>query len=294
MALAQRLDGAIINADSMQVYRDLSVLTARPSVNDEALVPHRLFGTVPGSVAFSAGQWLAEAVRELEAVAAAGRTAIVVGGTGLYFKALTEGLAPVPEIPGELRAFWRAEAGRLGTAALHEALRGRDPQTAARLSPSDTQRIVRALEVFEATGRPLADWQREALPAQHPAMASAMRLALTPKRDWLSERIVARAEEMLRDSGIEEVRRLRQAAYAPDRPVMKAIGVTEIGALLDGRATMEATAAAITLSTRRYAKRQSTWIRGQMADWLQVDPAGKSPMVLAEDVLDRLGTARRP
>jgi tRNA dimethylallyltransferase len=292
LALAEHFDGIVVNADSMQVYRELRILTARPSPDEEARVPHHHYGVVAGSIAFSVGQWLDLAVAVIAQAAGAGKAAIVVGGTGLYFKALTQGLAPVPEIPGEVRAYWRQQAERLSPEALHAALAERDPETAAQLRPSDPQRLVRALEVLEATGRPLADWQRVATRPPLPALAGAARLVMVPDRAWLWQRIAGRCQAMISEDAIGEVDRLRRLALAPTLPIMKAIGVAEIGALIDGNATMEVTKAAMIQATRRYAKRQATWITGQMPDWFRLDPAGGDASSLLRQVLSNVGPLR--
>ncbi len=285
LALAERLGGIIVNADSMQVYRELLVLTARPTAEEEARAPHRLFGTVPGATAYSSGQWLVAATREIGDALAAGRPAIVIGGTGLYFKALQQGLAPVPEIPAEVRARWRGAVTGHAPAELHEMLRLRDPITASRLSPTDPQRIVRALEVFEATGRPLAALHAETRGPAHPALSQALRIALVPDRAWLTERIARRARQMLGEGGTEEVKSLVALGLPAELPVMKAIGVAEIGAFLTGQSPLADTEAAIIHSTRRYAKRQATWIRGQMGDWTLADPGEAVPAMLARRLL---------
>lgn len=284
LALAERLGSVIVNADSMQVYSELRVLTARPTAEEEAHAPHRLFGSVSGATAFSSGQWLAAATGEIADALAAGRPAIVVGGTGLYFKALLQGLAPVPEIPAEVRARWRGAAAQRAPAELHEMLRLRDPETAARLRPTDPQRIIRALEVFETTGRPLAELQSEVGGPALPALSVATRIALVPDRGWLTERIARRARQMLTEGGIEEAKSLIALGLPAERPVMKAIGVAEIGTLLAGQALIEDVEAAIVRSTRHYAKRQATWIRGQMRDWTAIDPAEVDMAVFASRV----------
>lgn len=289
LAMAERLGGTIINADSMQVYRELRVLTARPSVEEEARAPHRLFGTVGGESAYSTGQWLAAATREIGEAMAAGRPAIVAGGTGLYFKALTEGLAPIPDIPVEVRRRWRQVAADHAPAELHAMLTLRDPETAARLKPTDPQRIVRALEVFEATGRSITALQTETGGPALPELDRAQRIALVPDRAWLGERIVRRARQMLGEGGIDEVRALVALGLATGLPVMKAIGVAEIRALNAGQGTRQDAEAAIVQSTRRYAKRQATWIRGQMVGWRIADPALSGVESIAERLLAQSG-----
>ncbi len=273
LALAERLGGTVINADSMQVYRELRIITARPSAADEARVPHRLYGSVPVGEAWSTGLWLKAANAEIAAAIALGGLAIVVGGTGLYFKALTEGLSEIPAIPDNIRAFWREQSLKYPPEALHEHLRRRDPETAAKLKPSDPQRIVRALEVSEATGRPLADWQRAAHSSPEPALETAARLRLVPDRGWLKQRIEARTPVLMSEAGIEEVRRLRDLGLDPVLPALKAIGVAEIGALLAGAVDRAGAADQIARKTNRYAKRQMTWLRTQMASWAPLDPS---------------------
>ncbi|MEZ5923959.1 MAG: tRNA (adenosine(37)-N6)-dimethylallyltransferase MiaA [Hyphomicrobiaceae bacterium] len=286
LALAERLDGVVINADSMQLYRELRVLSARPSPEDEVRAPHRLYGDVAGSDPFSVGRWLERAVREIDAARAADRTAILVGGTGLYFRALMQGLASVPDIPTEIRARWRQVARERPPEELFRILSDCDPETAARIRPSDPQRIVRALEVFEATGRPLARWQAGAdQPALSP-VSQAMRMVLTPDRTWLAERIARRTSVVIEQGAVEEVHQLRKLRLSAELPVMKAIGVAEISALLEGRSTVAAALDLMSRRTRQYAKRQATWIRGQMTDWPKINPAG----VDVAEILTRLSS----
>jgi tRNA dimethylallyltransferase len=285
MALAEQLGGVVINADSMQVYRELRVLTARPTTEEEARVPHKLFGHVSAAAGYSVGEWRAAAQREIDDAMSAGRSAIVVGGTGLYFKALTEGLAPMPDIPAAIREFWRGEAARVPVGALYEMLRVRDPETAAKLLPSDPQRIVRALEVFEATGKPLAAYQVEHAKMPPPVLRNAARLVMAPDRAWLWQRIAERSSAMLAGGGIDEVVRLKTLRLPTDLPAMRAIGVAEICALIDGRSSLAEVESLIVQATRRYAKRQQTWIRGQMADWRRFDPSLACTGSLVQQVL---------
>jgi tRNA dimethylallyltransferase len=268
--MARRGRGAwIVNADSMQVYQPLRILTARPGEADERRAPHQLYGHVPGAVRYSVGGWLADAAAVLKEAEAAGVLPIVVGGTGLYFKALTEGLAEVPPIPAELRA---ALAGRLtakGAAALHGELAARDPATAAAVRPGDPQRILRALEVLEATGAPLSQWQGRPAAPLLPA-GEAARLVLAPERSALYARIDARFDEMLEAGALAEVDALIKRRLDPSLPVMKATGVRELALHLAGEISLEEAAARAKAETRRYAKRQLTWARHQMADWERV------------------------
>jgi tRNA dimethylallyltransferase len=266
LELAARFGGTIINADSMQVYRELRLLTARPSEADEARVPHRLYGTVPAADAYSVGRWLGDAARAMAEAHKEGRLPILVGGTGLYFKALTEGLAPVPDIPVEIRAQWRERSEQLGRDALHAELAARDPAMAARLGPNDPQRIVRALEVIDATGVSLAEWQGgNAMPLLAPG--DALRLVIAPEREPLYAAIDARFDRMIEDGALDEVRALLGLELDPGLPAMRAHGVREFAAYLSGALTREEAVAKAKTESRRYAKRQMTWLRRFMSDW---------------------------
>jgi tRNA dimethylallyltransferase len=274
MELASQRGGVIINADSMQVYGELRVLSARPSAEDEAQVPHRLYGHVPAAERYSVGRWLVDAAAALAEVRQAGRLAIFVGGTGLYFKALTEGLASVPPIPPAVREHWRRRGLAEPPEALHALLAIRDPEGAETIRPSDRARIVRALEVVEATGRPLVEWQRMTeAPAPLVDPRSAERMILDPDRAVLHERIAARAEHMVAGGALDEVRALQNLHVDPLMPAMKAIGVREFLAHFAGKLSLDEAVAAIRTETRRYARRQATWFRNQMADWSVVAPA---------------------
>lgn len=270
LILAERHGGVVINADSMQIYSDLRVLTARPSPADEARAPHRLYGIADGASAFSAAAWALQAKREIDAARAQGRLPILVGGTGLYFRSLFSGLSDIPTVPEEIRAHWRARAVLEGPATLHAELARRDPATAARLRPSDPQRLVRALEVLDATGRSLSDFHADA--ATPPESSRGWkRLVLGPERSALAERIAGRFRAMVAEGAIEEVRALIDRRLAPSLPVMKAIGVAELGGVLGGAHDMDTAIALAVAATRRYAKRQTTWFRTQMPDWDRVD-----------------------
>jgi len=260
----------IVNADAMQVYDALRVLSARPSAEAEA-VPHRLYGHVPAATRYSVGAWLADIETVLGEAARAGALVIAVGGTGLYFKALTEGLAAVPSIPADVR---RRSAGRLareGAEALHAELGARDPASAAELRPSDTQRILRALEVLEATGTGLSDWQAAGPTPALLSSADTLRWVLDVPRETLHARIEARFDRMVKEGAVEEVRALRALRLDPSLPVMKAIGVRELSAHLRGELSLEEAIARAKTETRRYAKRQATWLRNQMRDWPRLD-----------------------
>ena len=267
VAFAREHRGVVVNADSMQVYRELRVLSARPSPEDEAAVPHLLYGHVSAATRYSVGQWLADVATALAELRAEDRLPILVGGTGLYFKALTEGLATIPPVPPGVRSRILAEADGLTAPALHARLGAVDPGTASGLRPSDRARILRALEVFEATGRPLAEWRRGAGSRPLVDAARCARLVLDPPRARLHHRIGERADRMVRDGAIEEARALAALGLSPEMPAMKAIGVRQF---LDhdlGKLTLDEALAAVKTETRRYAKRQVTWFRHQMADW---------------------------
>ncbi|MGC1695401.1 MAG: tRNA (adenosine(37)-N6)-dimethylallyltransferase MiaA [Pseudolabrys sp.] len=266
LTLAENLGGVIVNADSMQVYRDLQVITARPTPEEEARVPHRLYGCVDAAENYSVGRWCRGVGDMLNEIAAQGRVPILVGGTGLYFKALTGGLAVVPQIPAEIRVQVRARLANEGVAPLYADLLLRDPATAHRLMPNDRSRICRALEVVEATGRPLSDWHKEGMPALvDPARAA--KIFLTCERKQLVARIEARFAAMLDAGALDEVRVLAARQLDPLLPAMKAHGVPWLIRHLKGEISRDEAAAGAVMDTRRYAKRQLTWFRNQMKDW---------------------------
>lgn len=265
LRLAGLLDGEIVNADSMQVYRELRILTARPSEAEEATRPHRLYGHVSGAEAYSTGQWVADAVAAIDAVAEAGRVPIVVGGTGLYFKALTEGFVDVPPIPDDVRVVTRAEVDRIGPPAAHRLLRDLDPAWAAQVHENDPQRIARGLEVVRATGRPLTDWHRD--PAVPPLALPALKIVLEPDRAWLYERIDRRFAAMVEAGALDEVEALLALDLPAHLPAMKALGVPDLAAHVSGDLELEAAMAQAATRSRQYAKRQSTWFRQQMIAW---------------------------
>src|SRR5215467_12343492 len=271
LALAQELRGTVINADSMQVYRDLRILTARPTVEEEARVPHRLYGHVDAGMNFSAGAWIADAATGLAQARAQGRLPIFIGGSGLYFKALTRGLSAVPPIPPEIRDDIRARLERDGVEALHAELSRRDPVSAARLKPRDRARIARALEVVEATGRSLTDWHREGLPPLLPP-GSFTALFLSPEREALYARIDARFDAMLKAGALDEVERLAARKLDPLLPAMKAHGVPALIRHLHGELTREEAATIGRADTRHYAKRQFTWFRHQLPEFEWMTP----------------------
>ncbi|HEV7602808.1 MAG TPA: tRNA (adenosine(37)-N6)-dimethylallyltransferase MiaA [Bradyrhizobium sp.] len=287
LALAETHDGMIINADSMQVYRDLRVLTARPTPQEQARVPHRLYGHVDAAVNFSAGAWVADAAKVLAEARAQNRLPIFTGGSGLYFKALTRGLSALPPIPPEVREDVRARLQRDGVEALHTQLTQRDPASAERLKPRDKIRIARALEVVEATGRSLTDWHRDALPPLLPPGTFAA-VFLAAERDQLYARIDARFGAMLQAGALDEVAALAARRLDPLLPAMKAHGVPALVRHIAGEITLEQAAAIGRADTRHYAKRQFTWFRHQLPEFEWVRPeaaratAGRAMKMLAE------------
>jgi tRNA dimethylallyltransferase len=271
LELAQKTGGVIINADSMQVYRDLRVITARPTPEEEARIPHRLYGHVDAAVNFSAGSWVADAAKVLAEARGQNRLPIFVGGSGLYFKALTGGLSAVPPIPPEIRESVRARLERDGIEALHAELAQRDPSSADRLKPRDRSRIARALEVVEATGRSLTDWHRHGLPPLLPQGAFSG-LFVSPDRDELYARIDARFDAMLKSGALEEVAALASRKLDPQLPAMKAHGVPVLIRHIRGEITLAEATTIGRADTRHYAKRQFTWFRHQLPEFKWVKP----------------------
>ncbi len=268
IAEAQARGGIIINADSMQVYRELRIITARPSVADEAMAPHRLYGHVSGAEAYSAAQWLVDAKREMEVAWEQGAVPIVVGGTGLYFMSLINGLAALPAIAPAVREKWRAYPGDV-----HGELAKRDPDGAARLNPNDRQRIVRALEVIEGTGKPLGVWQAEASRSAFLNDINVEKWFIEVPREVLYGRAEQRFDKMMEQGALDEV--LRLPKLSPELPMMRAIGVPELLAHLRDETSEEDAVKLSKTATRQYIKRQLTWWRGQMKDWIPVSPGEK-------------------
>ncbi|RZN27671.1 tRNA (adenosine(37)-N6)-dimethylallyltransferase MiaA [Bradyrhizobium sp. Leo121] len=269
--LAQKAGGVVINTDSMQVYRDLRIITARPTVEEEALVAHRLYGHVDAATNFSAGAWVADAAKVLSEVRAENRLPIFIGGSGLHFKALTRGLSAVPPIAAEVREVVRERLERDGVEALHAELSRRDPAYAERLKPRDRTRIARALEVVEATGRSLSDWHRDGLPPLLPP-GEFSALFLAPERDKLYARIDARFEAMLNAGALDEVAKLAARDLDPLLPAMKAHGVPAVIRHLKGEIGREEASEIGRADTRHYAKRQFTWFRHQLPEFEWVAP----------------------
>ena len=269
MELAEQIGGVVINADSMQVYREAPILTAQPSEADKARVPHLLYGNISARKVYSVGRWREDAALAIAQARAMKRVPIFVGGTGMYFMALTEGLADIPPTPPEIRDAARALLDDIGVEALHARLTDRDPVTASRLRPSDPQRVLRAFEVFEATGRPLAEWQG-APTAPLLKNAKLASFVLDPPRPELRARIAARFEAMLDEGGLDEARALE--GLDPALPAAKLLGLRPLQALAAGTLTRaEALDGAIT-ATRQFAKRQITWFRNRMPHYIWFDP----------------------
>lgn len=280
LALAERLSGEIVNADSMQVYRDFRILTARPTEAEEARAPHHLYGYADAGELYSTGRWLTDALAAIGAISARGKTPIVVGGAGLYFKALTEGLANIPAADPGVRAALRARAESEGAPALHAELAARDPVTAARLERNDAPRILRALEVLETTGGSITTLQAQTQPALRRDQWAS--IALVPDREALYPAIDARYDAMLEAGAIKEVRAFAARNLDPTLPAMKAHGAPALMAYLKGEMPLSVASEIGKRDTRRYAKRQFTWIANQMSDW---------PRVAAPAIEDRIETA---
>jgi len=262
--LAEAFGGVVINADSIQVYRDLAILTARPDLAAMRRAPHRLYGVLPGAERCSAGRWRVMAEAEIAAAYGQGLLPIVVGGTGLYLRALIDGLDPVPEVPESVRAAARALHAELGGAGFHAALARRDPAMAARLHPNDRQRLLRAWEVVEASGRSLAAWQAEGADARPSGLGRVFWLQCRPARAELYRACDARFLGMIEAGALDEVRALNALGLDPSLPIMQSLGVRELSAHLAGDLTLEAATALAQQATRNYAKRQETWLRRQL------------------------------
>ncbi|MHA1564381.1 MAG: tRNA (adenosine(37)-N6)-dimethylallyltransferase MiaA [Alphaproteobacteria bacterium] len=263
IALAEHFDGVIINADAIQIYRDLRILTARPSPQEETCVPHRLYGILAGEERCSAARWRALALAEIATAHAAGRRAIVVGGTGLYLRVLMQGIAPVPAVPAAIRQAAGALYDTIGAARFHRRLSALDPVAAAKLAPADRQRLTRAWEVHQATGRPLSQWQEMAPDGDNPACTA---FTLLPPREQLYQACDDRFVAMVEGGAMAEVEALVKRRLASSQPVMKAVGVRELMGYLRDEWSLEEGIRRGQQATRRYAKRQYTWFRNQLTD----------------------------
>jgi tRNA dimethylallyltransferase len=271
LALAEALGGTIINADAMQVYRDLRIVTARPTPEEEARAPHLLYGHVDAAENYSVGRWCVDASAALTAVERGGRLPILAGGTGLYFKTLTRGLAAIPPIPSQIRSAVRERLKREGIAPLYAELSARDDASARRLMPADRARVTRALEVVLATGRSITDWHAEGMkPALDPH--AAVKVFLDVDRAQLYRRIDSRFDAMVASGALDEVRALAGRRLDPALPAMKAHGVPWLIRHLNGEIDLPAAVDAAKRDTRRYTKRQATWFRHQLPDWTWIAP----------------------
>jgi tRNA dimethylallyltransferase len=269
LALAEALGGMIINADSMQVYAEAPILTARPTAADMLRVPHALYGHVSAQDVYSVGRYAQDAAAALADARAQNRVPIFVGGTGLYFMALTQGLAHVPPIPADVREQARALLDEIGVAALHAQLAAHDPKTAALLHPTDPQRVLRAYEVFEATGRPLADWQQSPSPPVLQNLALA-KFVLDVPRPELRARIAARFEAMAQEGGLAEALALKD--LDPSLPAAKLLGLRPLIGLAEGRLIEAQALEEAIIATRQFAKRQMTWFRNRMGEYVRFNP----------------------
>lgn len=268
LGLAEALDGVVINADSMQVYRELRILTDRPSAADEARVPHRLFGVLPAAERGSVAWWRDAASAEIDAAVAAGRVPILCGGTGLYLNALMHGIAEVPPVPAPTVDAAIARYAEIGGAAFKEELRALDPVLGARLEPGDSQRLQRAWAVAQATGRALSDWQAD--PTGGRDDLSYCRVLLSPPRPVSAEAVEVRFRKMIAQGAIEEVRQLAASGLDRSLPAMRAIGVPQLTDYVDGILSLDAAIEAAVIATRQYAKRQRTWFRHQFVSDIRV------------------------
>ncbi len=269
LALAERCGGVVINADSMQVYSELRILTSRPTATDEARVPHALYGHVPACEAYSTGRFVTDVTVALDVARARGQRPIIAGGTGLYYKALLEGLSPVPAIPDDVRQHWRDLETEHGAGALYKVLLSDDPEMAARLDTNDGQRIVRALEVVHATGKSLAEWQRTpGVPVIDPG--TAVKLLVMPDRATLHARAQARFDQMMMAGALAEAEALAALKLDPALPAMRALGVAPLIRAGRGETPLEAAIGEAKAETRQYIKRQETWMKTKMITWKHV------------------------
>jgi len=266
LALAESLRGVIINADSMQVYQALPILTAQPTAADHGRISHRLYATISPAQISSAGAWSQQAAHEIEAARKKNYVPILVGGTGLYLKALFQGIVDVPLISAEVRNFVREKLEKEGIGSIYAELSLADPAMAQKLPPQDTQRLVRALEVFTETGRSLLEWQQSATKAALPSDKTVL-ISFEPDREILLPAIAARLTQMVERGAIEEVRDLLQLNLPSDRPILRAVGVREFSSYIQGGYTQEEALTQANIASRQYAKRQKTWLRTQMRNF---------------------------
>lgn len=279
--LAERIGGAIVNADSMQQYRDLRIVTARPTLADHRRAPHYLYGHLPGEMPGSVGQWLRQATRVIDEIKSQERVPIVVGGTGLYLRALLRGISDVPDVPSEIRLSTSQRFDALGVPGFHQDLAKRDPEQAARLEPGDRQRLIRAAEVLEATGKSLLYWRAQ--PQKRAVLPEPIvGVALLPPRAALHRRIELRLQTMIDAGALDELETLRSKNLPADLPLMKAVAVPELFAHLDGRLDLITAVDRAVIKTRQYAKRQMTWLRHQLPELEPMHEFGDSPDAVIE------------
>lgn len=277
---AEKIGGVVINADSQQIYSGWRVLSARPTAEEEARVPHDLYGHVDMAADYSTGHWLRDAEQVIAECARNGLRPIIVGGTGLYFKALTEGLAPIPHVPAEIRAEGEVQLEKLGRAEFARAFAKIDPETAGQIDMENPRRVLRAWEVLETSGIGLAAWQART-PPPLVRLEDCQTFALSPERDWLYARCEARFDAMIADGVLEEVRAAMALELSPAAPSLKALGAPELMAHLRGEMPLDDAIAKAKQETRRYAKRQMTWIRNQMTNWNAApNPTGLLPQIV--------------
>lgn len=278
LALAEKIGGAIVNADSMQQYRELRIVTARPTLGEHSRAPHYLYGHRSADQPSSAGQWLDQAIRAIDEIKAQERVPIVVGGTGLYLQALLQGIAPVPVVPGEVRLETSKRFDALGVPAFHQDFAKRDPEQAALLEPGDRQRLIRAAEVLEATGKSLQYWQ--SLPRKKVTLPEPIAgVALMPPRPELHARIEERLHRMIDAGALDEIAALRAKNLDPNLPLMKAVSVPEFMAHIDGEIDLATAMEQALAKTRQYAKRQLTWFRHQLPELEVLNDFGDKPEV---------------
>lgn len=278
--LAGILGADIVNADALQVYSCWSVLSARPCGADLEQAPHHLYGHISATAPYSAGQWLREVIPLLQSP----KALILVGGTGLYFSALTEGLAEIPETPEQIRTTANELRQRDGGLSLRQELEHKDPQTAQQIDLRNPMRVQRAWEVLHATGRGLADWHAQTPPPLLPLEATSA-VALLPKADWLNPRIAQRFSQMVENGAVEEVKAWQKAGLAEDIPAAKALGRADLNEYLQGRISLQKATERASIATRQYAKRQRTWMRNRLKNWQHLDPASDL-QALASQILD--------
>lgn len=271
LKIAERDGGVIINADSMQVYRDLPVLTACPTMAEQMRIPHRLYGFMDGAEVCSAAFWAETAMAEMESAWLSNKLPILVGGTGMYFKVLLDGIAKIPEIPKEIRTAVRSECTKYGSDLMHARLVEADPVTAKRIAPGDSQRISRAIEVYRATGVPLSVWHKDTQPGPMAELDRQGRIekhVIMPEREELYHRCNKRFDLMIDAGVVAEIETLGARNLSPELPIMRALGVPSLLAYLSGGLSLQAASEEAKMQTRRFAKRQLTWLRNQFSDWL--------------------------